>query len=103
MNGGSGADVLIGGFGNDVLTGGRGADIFRFEGRTNADRITDFTQTSDLIEIGHLAVSDFAGLRLRDDAAGNAIVSWGDATGINSITIVGVRAGSLTSDDFAFI
>lgn len=53
LDGGSGSDVLVGGVGADVLTGGAGADVFRFvseddlaapEGRSGADRITDFNR-----------------------------------------------------------
>jgi Ca2+-binding RTX toxin-like protein len=65
LRGGSGADILLGGDGNDllvggsgadVLVGGAGADIFLFSGYVTglgvgADRITDFTQGEDLIDL----------------------------------------------------
>ena len=56
LSGGDGDDLLVGGSGIDDLTGGAGADTFRFstfESGTgaNADRIQDFAQGSDIIEV----------------------------------------------------
>ncbi|MGO4705434.1 hypothetical protein AB4072_06615 [Microvirga sp. 2MCAF38] len=51
--GGLGADTLSGGLGKDVLTGGKGKDYFLFDtrpkGKTNIDRITDFSVKDDTI------------------------------------------------------
>jgi Ca2+-binding RTX toxin-like protein len=56
LSGGDGTDLLVGGSGVDDLTGGAGADTFRFstfESGTgaNADRIQDFAQGSDIIDV----------------------------------------------------
>ena len=56
ITGSAGDDVLNGGLGKDVLTGGLGADTFVFaataETRVTAwDRISDFTQGVDLIDL----------------------------------------------------
>ena len=58
MDGGNGDDVLAGGSGVDVMTGGSGADSWRFLstadsgfGGANRDRITDFEQGIDLIDV----------------------------------------------------
>jgi hypothetical protein len=64
IRGGFGADQLAGGplddtissgAGDDVLTGGGGADRFVFGGvDTGKDRITDFDQTTDIIDLSAL-------------------------------------------------
>ena len=57
--GGDGNDILIGGFQMDVATGGAGADVFLF-GQwhltydAHADRITDFTQGEDVIDLSEI-------------------------------------------------
>ena len=60
--GGAGNDVLIGGVGADILTGGRGADRFVFSAVTDStrsaqDRILDFEQGRDLIDLSDLDAS----------------------------------------------
>ncbi len=54
LYGNGGDDVLIGGAGQDFLNGGSGSDVFRYTAATdsdvnNADRITDFDPSEDLI------------------------------------------------------
>lgn len=54
LKGMNGADTLIGGAGIDTLTGGSGADKFVLNAAakaTNADKITDFTHSSDKIQL----------------------------------------------------
>ena len=51
LEGGGGADRLNGGRGADELTGGGGRDVFQFKTGDGFDRITDFQQGRDLIEI----------------------------------------------------
>ena len=54
LSGGDGRDDLSGGRGADVLSGGRGADSFLFStalGRTEVDRITDFSVADDTIQL----------------------------------------------------
>ena len=51
LEGQSGADWLEGGEGNDVLTGGGGRDTFVYHSGT--DRITDFVDNVDLIQIDY--------------------------------------------------
>lgn len=52
--GGGGRDQISGGGGADVLTGNAGADRFLFSSSDGRDRITDFQQGLDLIEIDAL-------------------------------------------------
>lgn len=49
--GGPGADKLEGGLGADRLTGGSGADVFVFKGRWGHDRVEDFQNGRDKIDV----------------------------------------------------
>jgi len=73
--GGDGADRLIGDAGNDGLTGGAGADRFVFMRGSGRDRIADFQNGLDQIEIVSGAES-FADLRIAD-AGADVVVSYG--------------------------
>jgi Ca2+-binding RTX toxin-like protein len=70
--GGAGNDTLIGGPGGDKLTGGSGENVFVYENPEDStledwDRITDFTQGSDTLDLSALLGED-------QDLA------WGDQT-----------------------
>ncbi|MBD2746538.1 carboxypeptidase regulatory-like domain-containing protein [Microvirga sp. BT688] len=51
LYGESGNDRLNGSSGNDFLSGGTGADTFRFTGKWGADKITDFRNGIDRIDL----------------------------------------------------
>jgi len=56
LTGRGGADQITGGAGRDVLTGGKGADVFVWQAASEAlaslaDRVTDFVQGSDLLDL----------------------------------------------------
>ncbi len=51
MNGGGGADWLHDGAGSDTLTGGAGADVFVFSKDGATDRITDYVDGVDRIDV----------------------------------------------------
>ncbi|HET9811995.1 MAG TPA: M10 family metallopeptidase C-terminal domain-containing protein [Sphingomicrobium sp.] len=62
LDGGSGNDVLVGGSGRDELTGGGGLDRFRFDSVSDsasgaADRIVDFQQGFDRIDVSDLGLT----------------------------------------------
>lgn len=73
--GGEGNDTLIGGTGNDFMTGGLGADIFKWvlgdqgsgPSANPVDRITDFGNGADVVDLRDLLVLESHG----GDAAGN--------------------------------
>jgi Ca2+-binding RTX toxin-like protein len=59
LKGGAGDDLLNGGLGKDKMTGGLGDDVFAFTtklGKTNVDRVVDFSSVEDTI---HLASKTF--------------------------------------------
>jgi Ca2+-binding RTX toxin-like protein len=63
IDGGTGADVLSGGAGKDQLTGGAGADTFLFDtkpGKSNIDKIRDFSVTDDIIALENAVFSALA-------------------------------------------
>lgn len=65
LDGGLGNDVLIGGMGRDLLTGGAGADRFRLDNAAESsiagrDRILDFQQGFDKIDLSSVLEGDFA-------------------------------------------
>jgi Ca2+-binding RTX toxin-like protein len=65
LNGGEGNDVLRGALGTDTVTGGAGADRFVFatalDGILNIDTITDFTSSTDVIELSAAIFGAFSG------------------------------------------
>jgi Ca2+-binding RTX toxin-like protein len=97
-----GDDVLVPGPGHDTMSGGAGADRFRFEANTtvgskeNADRITDFDPTEDVIEIsrnllpqsnlrpGQLPSQDFVSVdNIKNLASSsNALIVYEQTTGL---------------------
>jgi Ca2+-binding RTX toxin-like protein len=106
LNGGKGKDVLIGGRGNDRLTGDNGNDLLRgnvgddtfvFGPNSGKDRIADFDQGSDTIEIsGH--AGGFAGLSI--STSGTSLVVTHDG---GQITLLKEAGTVLTASDFDFV
>lgn len=98
LNGAAGADTLVGRGGADVLTGGAGADRFVFADFDGNDRITDFQDGLDRIQIGG-RTTGFADLHITGGAAG-CVVSWDAGT---TIVLANVAAVQLTAADFIFV
>lgn len=97
ISGDSGRDRLIGHGGDDTVTGGTGADSFVFGSKTGHDVVTDFTIGEDLIELRHLDAFADVDLHLSNGDDG-AVINFGKS----SITLTGVDANDLSSDDFLF-
>jgi len=57
--GGAGSDTLTGGSGNDLLTGGGGADVYVFAPGSGFDRIEDFQDGRDTIDLSGFGFNDF--------------------------------------------
>jgi len=96
--GGAGADRLIGGAGSDSLTGGAGVDTFVFGSNEGSDRISDFANGSEFIDISLTSAASIADLTISSSVDG-----WAEIT-IDStvITVVGVTTASIDSSDFIF-
>ncbi len=96
LEGGGGADKLNGGRGADELTGGGGADVFQFRSDDGFDRITDFQQGRDKIEI----------VRGADDFGDLSIPQVGDDVRIAfanvRIVVEDDNDGAFSSSDFIF-
>ncbi|MDY7022733.1 MAG: Ig-like domain-containing protein, partial [Cyanobacteriota bacterium] len=90
-----GDDTLVGGLGADTMTGGEGDDLFVVFGNEADNVIEDFQLGQDRIVLsGGLT---FAQLELSDGGNGNTNISFNDRS---LITVNGVTADSLTSDQF---
>ncbi|MDV4169936.1 M10 family metallopeptidase [Rhodovulum sp. FJ3] len=94
--GGAGEDTLNGGSGNDKLFGGGDADVFVFDLADGDDTIRDFDDGVDTIEIsGGITFNDLS----ISDVTEGALVTFGTT----SVTVIGLDALDLTTDDFTFV
>ena len=99
LDGGAGGDCLVGGKGDDLLTGGAGGDTFMFGGRFGTDRVTDFTDGEDLLDLRALRLSGF------DDVRGSAQQDGADVRlelSKGTIVLENVDLGQLDASDFVF-
>ncbi len=102
LNGGAGDDRLHDGAGSDVLTGGAGADVFVFARDGALDRITDFTDGQDLIDLGDWGRIYTAQSLVITPTATGAEVSFGEERLIITSALGGSLAGLLSDGDFLF-
>lgn len=102
LNGAAGDDHLHDGAGSDVLTGGLGADVFVF-GRDGAvDRITDFSDGQDLIDLGDWGrIYSAQSLQITATSTGAEINFGNERLIITSVT-GGSLNGLLSDADFIF-
>lgn len=115
--GGSGNDVLIGGAGVDYLHGGSGSDRFVFEHGSDSsaagswDRISDFTQGKDKIDLSALLGRDFAWGAKSSMADGVSFSNGGSSTFVHAdlngdgiadfkVELQNTRGLELREDDF---
>nr|WP_274597257.1 hypothetical protein [Microvirga tunisiensis] len=103
LYGDSGKDTLSGGSGNDILTGGTSADTFRFSGKWGKDKITDFKNSSDHIDLrgSGLSFSELSISKVNADSDGRAddVVIKADS---QSITLLNVKLSLIGASDFLF-
>ena len=74
LHGSDGNDRLKGDAGNDTLNGGGGSDVFIFTKQGNQDRIKDFQNNIDTIELRGFGVSNFAQARERATQNGEDVI-----------------------------
>jgi Ca2+-binding RTX toxin-like protein len=103
LYGNSGKDTLSGGSGNDILTGGTNADTFRFSGKWGKDKITDFRNASDRIDLrgNGLSFDELSISRVNADSDGRAddVIIKADS---QSITLLNVKLSLIGASDFLF-
>ncbi|MBR0715891.1 Ig-like domain-containing protein [Bradyrhizobium liaoningense] len=105
LNGGAGADVLIGRSG-DKLTGGAGSDTFVFNAGFGKEVIYDFTPGTAITQGDHIAFShemvpDFAHLLADARQVGANVVITVDKADV--LTLNNVALSNLHAADFSFI
>ena len=103
LYGDSGKDTLSGSSGNDILTGGTSADTFRFSGKWGKDKITDFKNASDHIDLRStdLSFKDLGISQFNADSDGRADDVLIKADG-QSITLLNVKLSLIGASDFLF-
>lgn len=100
LAGGSGDDRISGGKGDDKLSGNTGADIFVFRGVVNHDRITDFGNGADKIDLTDYDIWSVEQALMRATQDGDdAVIRLGQ---YGSIRLEDVQLTDLTEDDFIF-
>jgi Ca2+-binding RTX toxin-like protein len=122
LEGGDGFDRLIGGAGDDALAGGAGADVFVFADAFGADRVTDWRDRTDRLDLSDLreengglalTMADLlvgyskSGATIRLDLNGDRKADVIDLDGDGraeavSILLSGAARGSIDSGDFLF-
>ena len=91
----NGNDVLEGGSGADVLDGGYGLDIFVFTDSSGADRIRDFRNGLDRMQMKGFAFEDIT----IADAGADALLTFGTS----SVRLVGIDHLVIGIEDFLFL
>lgn len=99
--GGAGEDTLEGGEGDDELHGGEDADTFVFKPGHGNDRILDFTNGEDTIDLTAITgITGFEDLTI-SKSGNNAVIDLTDHGG-GKITLQSVDSSVLDADDFTF-
>lgn len=96
--GNRGNDTLDGGSGRDTYTGGLGNDVFVFERDDSLDKIADFTNGADMIDLTAYALGGFAQLLdLATERNGDTFFRFG---GADVLRIDDVALSDLDASDF---
>ena len=103
LSGNDGADFLHDGAGADTLTGGRGADTFVLCNDNGTDRISDFENGLDRIDLSDWGmVYDVSTLTITATAQGARVSFGAQVLEITTNNGSSLGAGSLTNADFIF-
>ncbi|AUH34541.1 matrixin family metalloprotease [Paracoccus tegillarcae] len=101
LDGGDGRDRLNGQAGNDILRGGSAADVFVFGNGSGMDRIVDWQNGVDQIDLGGVnGFDDFS--NVSDSARQNGDNVIIDLTGSSRIVIENAQLWQLDEGDFIF-
>lgn len=101
LMGGAGNDTLFGNDGDDSLRGEGGQDRFFFGAGDGRDRIEDFQNGFDSIQLStNLGVTNFQDVLSRATQAGaDTVITFNAGT---TLTLIGVQLSSLAAGDFGF-
>ncbi|MEO0548314.1 MAG: calcium-binding protein [Pseudomonadota bacterium] len=97
ITGSDAANILEGNEGDDTLTGQGGADTFVATIGGDADEVTDFTVSEDLIDVTDFGLTAAEALALASDVDGDAVIDFGDG---DTMTLTGVEVGTLSEANF---
>lgn len=95
LRGGAGADTIIGGAGDDVLSGGRDADRFIFAAADGLDRITDFRDEVDILDLRELGLTRSELTSALSQNGANVVITLSDS---QTITVDKITVAALTDD-----
>ncbi len=99
LYGGLGDDKLHGGAGDDKFHGGAGADTFVYVTGDGHDRIVDFADGEDRIDLSGAGLTSFEDLNVMQKGTDTVITF---AEGDGSITLANVNPSELDAEDFIF-
>jgi len=100
--GGVGNDQIGGGTGNDTLTGGTGGDRFVFAPGWDVDRVTDFADGSDRLDLSAFNLANFADLTSSYSVqarSGAVLIDFGDG---DMLFVEGLGIASFSGADVIF-
>jgi Ca2+-binding RTX toxin-like protein len=100
LYGQGGHDHLNGQAGNDMLTGGAGADTFAFQIGMNADRVGDFEDGIDLLDVSGLGVANMDDMVFVQHST--TLVVTFDADVEAQLTLNNLTLADVTEADFIF-
>lgn len=100
LHGGAGRDILRDGDGRDEMTGGAVVDHFVLRADGDLDRILDFVQGRDLIDLADWNVTPFGRFDIDYAPDGQAVISYGDELLV--VAFADGTARPFTEDDFLF-
>jgi Ca2+-binding RTX toxin-like protein len=92
-----GRDLIFDGAGRDAMRGGAGADIFKLAADSTRDKILDFTQGEDMIDLSLWGVTSISELTIRQDKD-HVKISYGGEL----LELRNTLASELNTDDFVF-
>jgi len=99
LYGGNGSDTLRGDRGDDVLWGGRNADIFVFRRGDGNDRIADFENGIDRIDLRDFALASFAALSAVASNRPAGLLIDLDSFGGDTIMVAGLTKAQFDAGD----
>ncbi|WP_282078889.1 calcium-binding protein [Epibacterium ulvae] len=103
VRGGDGRDTLTGGDDNDddYLFGGSGQDVFKFSENIGADRIEDFEDGIDVIDLSEVSsIDNFSELQAMMRQSGNKVII---DVGTDDIIIKNTDLSQMDATDFVFL